>query len=399
MTNIYCLSIIINDISLYPYNNKMSLFVEFNIPSTSFFLYISSSHDNITFTIEDTDNENYWKSSLSSNDINSITSKVSSALSLKEFINIINQSQKEKSIRFKSLYEISNDDSHSKQKEYLIITKGDNSYPIKMNFFDKPDAGMYKLTINRLKRLNENNKYEKECNDLKNKIKILESQRPKGAVENDNIIVKYNELKKEYEKLKSEHEIEEENKLNQRNEIDDIIKRIQKGNSTATTNNNFFLTGGGSLYENNNESFSMNEIDKLVNEIKILKENEKEYKDKINKLEKMLKSKNNNKTISSYRKKYDIKPIKKPFIHSYTYKTTIQSKTIQSRPMLTNKKLLPPIKYTFNKKQNIRSQSFQSKRKQINTVKQTKVTPVENTKKTLAKRLRTIEEKMISKIK
>ena len=398
MTNIYFLSKILNDISLYPYNNKMSLFVEFNIPSSSYVLYISTSEDTISFTIEDTQNETYWKSSLSSNDINTITSKVSSALTLKEFSNVINIAKNDKTITFKSLSEISNDESQSKQKEYLLITKGEMSYPIKMKMFDKPDAGMYKLTINRLKRLNENNKYEKECTDLKNKIKILESQRPKGAVETDNLIVKYNELMKEYEALKKEREIEDN-----RNEIDDILKRIHKGNSTASTNNNFFLTGGGSLYENNNESYSMNEIDKLVNEIKILKENEKEYKDKINKLEKMLNSKSNQKQIYSYKKKYDIKPIKKPSTYSYTltHKTTIQANKVKSRPFITNKKYLPPIKYTLLKKQNMRSQSFQNKRKQMNTTKQTKVLSPqgENAKKILSKRLRTIEEKMIRKIK
>lgn len=374
----------------------MSLFVEYNIPSSSYVLYISTSEDSISFTIEDTQNETYWKSALSSNDINTITSKVSSALTLKEFANTINFAKKENTITFKSLSEISNDESLSKDKEYLVITKGEISYPIKMKMFDKPDAGMYKLTINRLKRLNENNKYEKECIDLKNKIKILESQRPKGAVEADNLIVKYNELMKEYEALKKEREIEDN-----RNEIDDILKRIHKGNSTD--NNNFFLTGGGSLYENNNESYSINEIDKLVNEIKMLKENEKEYKDKITKLEKMLNSKSNQKQIYSYKKKYDIKPIKKPSTYSYTFthRTTIQANKLKSRPFLTNKKYLPPIKYTFLKKQNMRSQSFQSKRKQLNTTKQTKVLSPqgENAKNILSKRLRTIEEKMIRKIK
>lgn len=374
----------------------MSLFVEFNIPSSSYVLYISTSEDSISFTIEDTQNETYWKSTLSSNDINTITSKVSSAVTLKEFANTISIAKKENTITFKSLSEISNDESLSKDKEYLVITKGEMSYPIKMKMFDKPDAGMYKLTINRLKRLNENNKYEKECIDLKNKIKILESQRPKGAVEADNLIVKYNELMKEYEALKKEREIEDN-----RNEIDDILKRIHKGNSTD--NNNFFLTGGGSLYENNNESYSMNEIDKLVNEIKILKENEKEYKDKITKLEKMLNSKSNQKQIFSYKKKYDIKPIKKPSTYSYTFthRTTIQANKVKSRPFLTNKKYLPPIKFTFVKKQNMRSQSFQSKRKQLNTTKQTKVLSPqgENAKKILSKRLRTIEEKMLRKIK
>ena len=374
----------------------MSLFVEYNIPSSSYVLYISTSEDSISFTIEDTQNETYWKSALSSNDINTITSKVSSALTLKEFANTINFAKKENTITFKSLSEISNDESLSKDKEYLVITKGEISYPIKMKMFDKPDAGMYKLTINRLKRLNENNKYEKECIDLKNKIKILESQRPKGAVEADNLIVKYNELMKEYEALKKEREIEDN-----RNEIDDILKRIHKGNSTD--NNNFFLTGGGSLYENNNESYSINEIDKLVNEIKMLKENEKEYKDKITKLEKMLNSKSNQKQIYSYKKKYDIKPIKKPSTYSYTFthRTTIQANKVKSRPFLTNKKYLPPIKYTFVKKQNMRSQSFQSKRKQLNTTKQTKVLSPqgENAKKILSKRLRTIEEKIIRKIK
>lgn len=374
----------------------MSLFVEYNIPSSSYVLYISTSEDSISFTIEDTQNETYWNSSLSSNDINTITSKVSSALTLKEFANTISIAKKENTITFKSLSEISNDESLSKDKEYLVITKGEMSYPIKMKMFDKPDAGMYKLTINRLKRLNENNKYEKECIDLKNKIKILESQRPKGAVEADNLIVKYNELMKEYEALKKEREIEDN-----RNEIDDILKRIHKGNSTD--NNNFFLTGGGSLYENNNESYSMNEIDKLVNEIKILKSNEKEYKDKITKLEKMLNSKSNQKQIYSYKKKYDIKPIKKPSTYSYTFthRTTIQANKVKSRPFLTNKKYLPPIKYTFVKKQNMRSQSFQSKRKQLNTTKQTKIVSPqgENAKKILSSRLRTIEEKMIRKIK
>ena len=49
----------------------------------------------------------------------------------------------------------------------------------------------------------------------------------------------------------------------------------------------------------------------------------------------------------------------------------------------------------------MRSQSFQNKRKQMNTTKQTKVLSPqgENAKKILSKRLRTIEEKMIRKIK
>ena len=101
--------------------------------------------------------------------------------------------------------------------------------------------------------------------------------------------------------------------------------------------------------------------------------------------------------------KYDIKPIKKPSTYSFTltHKTTIQANKVKSRPFITNKKYLPPIKYTLLKKQNMRSQSFQNKRKQMNTTKQTKVLSPqgENAKKILSKRLRTIEEKMIRKIK
>ena len=81
-------------------------------------------------------------------------------------------------VRRSALNELTNDDTKSSTKEFLIVTDISNkqSYPIKMEFQNKtPDAGMYKLTINRLKRMKCENSFEKENKNLKNKIKILES--------------------------------------------------------------------------------------------------------------------------------------------------------------------------------------------------------------------------------
>lgn len=289
------------------------------IPSSPYILYISQTP--ITLIIEDTLNDEYWSTVLTPSSLDKIISKIGPPVTPEKFFEFLKNSGEAGEISFKSLNELTNDDTKSKTKEFLIVTDTTNkqSYPIKMEFHNKtPDAGMYKLTINRLKRMKCENSYEKENKSLKNKIKILESQRQPGAVQNDNLLLKYTELVKEFEKLKEENEkykSQTHTMFDSGEDVNVILNRIHNGRNNSNITNNFFITGG--CGENN---VSLNEIDKLVNEINLLKKHEKEYKEKINSLEKIINAKKKNNLTNKFNmfnyRKNQMKPIK---ISSYLY--------------------------------------------------------------------------------
>ena len=228
----------------------------YQIPSSPYILYISQAP--ITLIIEDTLNDVYWSTTLTPSSIDEMISKIGAPLTSENFFEFLKNSAEAGEISFKSLNELTNDDTKSSTKEFLIVTDISNkqSYPIKMEFQNKtPDAGMYKLTINRLKRMKCENSFEKENKNLKNKIKILESQRPLGAVEGDNLLLKYTELVKEFEKLKEENE-KYKSKTNTMfdngEDVNDILNRIHNGGNNTNNNNitnNFFITGGGGCSE------------------------------------------------------------------------------------------------------------------------------------------------------
>ena len=93
-------------------------------------------------------------------------------------------------------------------------------YPLQLTYYDKtPDTSLLLRTIDRLKKEKKNfssethstndivnfNEYErlkKENLALIARIKILESNRPLGAVDNDDIYKRYNELNNEYNEYK-----------------------------------------------------------------------------------------------------------------------------------------------------------------------------------------------------
>ena len=349
----------------------------YQIPSSPYILYISQAP--ITLIIEDTLNDVYWSTTLTPSSIEEMISKIGAPLTSENFFEFLKNSAEAGEISFKSLNELTNDDTKSSTKEFLIVTDTSNkqSYPIKMEFQNKtPDAGMYKLTINRLKRMKCENSFEKENKNLKNKIKILESQRPLGAVEGDNLLLKYTELVKEFEKLKEENE-KYKSKTNTMfdngEDVNDILNRIHNGGNNTNNNNNitnnFFITGGGGCSESN---VSLNEIDKLVNEIKLLKEHEKEYKEKINSLEKIINAKKKNNLTNKFsmfnRRKIQMKPIKNSaYLYSSRNINTVGSSLNKNS---NKKKYLPPISINRRNKvtpiilhkRNDRSKSKQEKR-------------------------------------
>ena len=148
---------------------------------------------------------------------------------------------------------------------------------------------------------NEFERLKKENSELKTKVKILENQRQMGAVEGDDVYKNYADLKERYEKYKTEAEnkfkiykkIVEEMKSNKMKEsvnnvsenerkkgkIVDLEKKLEIASDMLLTERK----QGARIIEEKNK-----QIESLRKEIKLMKDNERNYKVKISNLEREL---------------------------------------------------------------------------------------------------------------
>ncbi|MCQ2820673.1 MAG: hypothetical protein MJ252_25690 [archaeon] len=418
----------------------MSINMEFNtkFDEEDYIITIqSNSIDKLIITIEEETNTVFWKKELDAQLIGEITTQMGSYKSLEVFTKMLLCALKNEneniSLNFCSLNEIQMlSESKKSNKEEMNISKGgeDNIkkylmlvytqfekvvYPIQLEYLGKnPDSSLLYKTINRMKEkiknlslnqnnslmgsknfLNDNNyavnytefeRLKKENNNLINRIKILESYRPKGAVENDEIYKNYNILSEEYDNYKklSDSKIKMLNKTieelrdtqnravridasekdKNKNKIRDLEDKLK---SASETLNNERRQAQIFLEEKNKQ------IETLKKEVKQLKENEKANKAKVSRLEKDLERSQQASAYYRYGTPKSNKSYRTGSNNSYTasYMSGF-SESKRSNVSYIRKNLIPTTnKYTpsYTKFSHYKPLTFNSKKKSNNSSK------------------------------
>ena len=253
--------------------------MEFNtkFDNEDYIITIQTTQDKLLITIEEEKNSVYWKKELDAKTICDITSQMGSFKSFDVFTKMLLcalQNENDNiSLNFCSLNEIQqlsenkktslnnsssnrtfSSDPENSIKKYLMLVYTQFEkvvYPIQLEYLDKtPDAFLLQRTITRLKsKLSNTNaeqcnnmygtnivnyaEYERIKNENKSlitKIKLLESNRQLGAVENDDIYRNYTALSEEYEQYKSKTESKIKMLLNSIDEIKEMQFRESKSN-------------------------------------------------------------------------------------------------------------------------------------------------------------------------
>ena len=317
----------------------MNVNLEFNykFDNKDYIITLQSISSKLIITIEEEATNIYWKQELDENFVTEITKQMGSYKSLEVFtkmlIAALSQKNDKVSLNFCSVNEIqqlSEDNNKSNKnsdnnniKKYLLLRYEEFEevvYPIQFEYLDKKgNTELLRRTIERLKHKIENikkqhasditipvnyteyEKLKKENIDLINKIKLLEKNRQLGAVNNDDIYKNYSELNEEFNKYKSQSEnkikmllksiedlkeskfIESQNNFHQKdkskNQINDLEKKLEIATDMLSKSRKDFEK---QFNEKNKE------MDKLIKEIKIYRENEKALKVKVANLEKDL---------------------------------------------------------------------------------------------------------------
>jgi coiled-coil domain-containing protein 61 len=323
-------------------------------------------------------------------------------LSYKDLENMRNKKAASQNNNLNESSTLNNTDLSIINKRYLIISYTNEfekvHFPLPISFLIQPDLSYFLRTIDRLKKSNSKlitnlnlqnvnnslsisntnnannnsiisssinpvNNYnlnniinikdlEEIRNDnqnLKNKIKLLESQRKLGAVENDEFLRNYTGIKEEYDTYKEQ--AEEKIKLLAKT-VEDLKLKINynidisaDGLDNNNSNNNFnrserllkTIVDLESKLEKAEEIVikerknaqqyideKNREVEKIKKEIFFMKENEKKLKVKINQLEKDLE-------IANKKTSYSYNNNKTRSVKSdYSYKSSVKSSSIKS---------------------------------------------------------------------
>ena len=370
-----------------------------------YILYLNTSDINLNISLEQCSETLYWNSVFDSRYLEEITNKAGSFKTFEVFLKMLMSglsyesdnvlvdliSYKDLEImrnRKNNLQTSTNNLSESNNlsndlsiinKKYLIISYSNEfekvHYPLPINFIVQPEISLTLRTIERLKgyisknigpnsnimgkssnKINDsaiNNpivnikdieEIKSENQNLKNKLKLLESQRKLGAVENDEYLRNYSGIKEEYEEYKSQTEIKIKLLLKT---IDDLKLKI---NYNIDTNENSENTNGNKTekltktindLENKLEKAEEivmkerktaqsyieeknREVEKIKKEIFFMKDNEKKLKVKINLLEKDLE-------LANKRTNYSNNSVKAKSIKSnYSYKSSVKTSSSKS---------------------------------------------------------------------
>ena len=318
------------------FNSNESFKIQFN--NLPYILSLNANDNYFIIVIESLDNISYWKGEFNKQSIDFLTKKVGQQKEYFTFIkllitgikNTINNTENKKvyldlldydhieRIKQKAddsmMMRSSNSNTHIFNKnKYLVLTFDDGfeikHFPLILEHQQHPETTLLYNTIIRLKSMNNNHiadniKEVKEENQiLKNKITLLESQRTYGAVEIEQIITKYDNIKSEYDSYKNNIEKKVESYISIINDFKLKESQLAENNNTLlqknTTNEKERLlteqidTLTKILFEEREKTSKLNEnknkeIANLNKEISVFKEKEKKLKVKINQLEKEL---------------------------------------------------------------------------------------------------------------
>jgi coiled-coil domain-containing protein 61 len=314
-----------------------------NFKGTEYILYLSANENSLKINLETANESNYWNGEYDARYLEEITTKIGSYKSFHVILKMLMSALAKESetvmvelLSFRDLEamrmkrsmnnsntslmseSVSNNllDPVKMNKKYLIITYANEfekvNFPLPLNYLIQPDMQTMLRTIERLrkcKNANPNNFINnKEIEDikleninLKNKIKLLESQRKFGAVDNDESLRNYNNIKEEYEAYKTQAE----NKIKLLSKtIEDIKANFSSTDHNKAENNEKYIKiitelesrlkkaeeilikerREGQVYiEEKNK-----DIEAALKEVNFYKENEKKLNVKIKQLEKEL---------------------------------------------------------------------------------------------------------------
>ncbi len=347
---------------LYQINNKDFLFC------------LSYSNSHLTIVLETPNETNYWRGNWKANDLEEMTRKAKSHKSFEVFtkmlisgltkesdivkLDLLNYSDLEKMKQNKSNLNSSNatnnmntsttTETSSKSNDKFLIVKymtdfEYSQYPLRLNYMDELDISLLTKTISRLRKnlikgknsgvtqsisnidisdydgklLKEVDELKYENTQLKGKLKLIESHRQSGAVENDEYIKSVSTIKVEYdnykghtenklkllcktiEELKGKLSSKEENMNsthqkhdeNLKNKIHDLEEKNQKLSELIVNERN----KGKEYIDNQNVEYV-----NTVKELQFMKENERKLKVKITQLEKDLEQANKQMKYATY---------------------------------------------------------------------------------------------------
>jgi len=316
-------------------------------------------------------------------------------------------------------------------KKYLIISYTNEfekvHYPLPISFILQPDITYTLRTIERLKKLNQkissqnpnNNSFslsnrgnitpassninnsiinikdieelKNENQNLKNKVKLLESQRKLGAVENDEFLRNYSGIKEEYDSYKDESESKikllaktiEDLKLKINYNIDSTylndegandnkkINKIEKLLKTISELEEKLIKADEIVIKERKTAAQYiddrnREMEKIKKEIFFMKENEKKLKVKINQLEKDLE-------LANKKTNYSVNSKTKSVKSNYSYKSSVKtssSKSNYSKESVNSKASNPYDKFKGLYNKNYQPFNFFNKNKsKANSIK------------------------------
>lgn len=383
--------------------------IEYNLTfnNVEYILYLSTNETNLSISLEQANETLYWSGVFDGRYLEEITNKAGSFKSFEVFVKMLMSGLANETesvlvdlLSYKDLEMMrnkKNNNSNSNNnlnesnsmntdlsiinKKYLIISYQNEfekvHYPLPLSFILQPEVSFTLRTIERIKKLNQklqmssnninnniNNSFSANSNtiinykeleeiknenqNLKNKIKLLESQRKLGAVENDEFLRNYTGIKEEYESYKGQSEakikllaktvedlklkinynidsqaITEDTNQSSKNEkllrtITDLENKLEKAEEIVIKERK---TAQQYIEEKNRE------VEKIKKEIFFMKESEKKLKVKINQLEKDLEIANKR---SNYANNTKTKSVTKSVKSNYSYKSSVKSSSSKS---------------------------------------------------------------------
>ena len=334
----------------------------YQINGKEYIFSITISENKLAIILETPNETNYWCGSWESNTLEEMTKKAGSHKKFEVFSKMLisglnkeseivklellaySDLEKMKQSKNQSLNTSSNSNTtntstltdNSKINDKFLIIKyftdfEQSQYPLRLVFVKEPDYNLMCKTIKRLRKAKRGDKveiidtsYSKEIEDIKNeninlksKLKLIESHRQGGAVENDEYIKSVQTIKDEYdnykghsenkikilcktvEELRSKVNTQSENMNNSHSKTEEALrKKISDLELKNEKIGELLLTerGKGKEYIDNQNIEYMN----TVKELQFVKESEKKLRVKVNQLEKELEQANKQMKYATY---------------------------------------------------------------------------------------------------